>query len=285
VFAVSFAVAHIVEEGPLLSNPMLSKSKLLAETAVRDPHEAARMVRKKMTYVRSEIIARILRSNIIRVAEGNDAAHRMRLRAKSRSDVFSRAYGKLTWGGRESGSGAGSDLRATEVVRAQLTDLLHRHNVTSLLDAPCGDWNWMQHIDLTGIEYFGADIVPSVIAANQKKFERPGVSFAVADLTRDKLPSVEAVICRDCLVHVSYHDISEILANFRRTGATWLLVSTHPEVENNRNQFTGARWRRLNLQLPPFNFPDPVETLSDGGDVDPRQLSLWRMSDLPELAL
>jgi SAM-dependent methyltransferase len=264
---------------------MLSKSKRLAETAVRNPPEAARMVRSKIAYVRAEIIARILRSKIIRVAEGNDAAHRMRLRLTSRPDVFSRAYEKNTWGGRESGSGAGSDLRATEVVRTQLTGLLHRHKVTSLLDAPCGDWNWMQHVDLTGIEYLGADIVPSVIAANQQKFERPGVSFAIADLTRDNLPPAEAIICRDCLAHLSYHDISEILANFRRTGATWVLLNTYPEVENNRNQFTGARWRLLNLQLPPFNFPDPVEALSDGGDVVPGQLALWRMSDLPELAL
>jgi hypothetical protein len=141
----------------------------------------------------------------------------------------------------------------------------------------------MQHIDLTGIEYFATDIVPTVIAANQQNFERPNVSFAVAALTSDELPSVEAVICRDCLVHASYHDISKILANFRRTGVTWLLLNTFPEVENNRNQFTGARWRRLNFQLPPFNFPDPVETLSDGGDVNPSQLALSRISDLPEL--
>jgi SAM-dependent methyltransferase len=258
--------------------PLLSKLKLLAETAVRNPHEATRIVR-------SRIIRVMDRSKIIQVMEGYDTVHRLRLRVMSRTDVFARAYRNTTWGSQESGSGDASELRATEVVRAQLTDLLHRHNVTSLLDAPCGDWNWMQHIDLTGIEYFGADIVPTVIAANQQRFERPGVSFAVADLTRDRLSSVEAIICRDCLVHGSYHDISEILANFRRTGATWLLLNTFPEVENNRNQFTGARWRRLNFQLPPFNFPDPVEAIADGGDVTPSQLSLWRMSDLPALAL
>jgi len=247
----------------------LGELRLLAASAVRRPRAAALMVR----------------SRISRVAARYDTAHRMRLSVRSRTDAFSRAYEGSVWGSRESGSGTGSELRATGVVRAQLADLLRRHDVTSLLDAPCGDWNWMQHVDLTGIEYFGADIVPAVIAADRRRFERPGVSFAVADLTRDRLPSVDAVICRDCLVHVSYQDISAILANFRSTGASWLLLNTYPEVEINRNQFTGLSWRRLNFRLQPFNFPDPVDALSDGGDVDPSQLTLWRMRDLPELAL
>ena len=139
----------------------------------------------------------------------------------------------------------------------------------------------MQYIDLAGIEYFGVDIVPAVIAANQMKFERPGVSFVVADLTHDTLPAADAVICRDCFVHLSYQDISSVLANFRRTGANWLLLNTFPETRWNRNQFTGIRWRRLNFQLPPFNFPDPVEALSDGGEGNPCQLSLWKLADLP----
>ena len=260
----------------------MSKLTRLAEKAVHDPREAARIVRSKI--MRTKII-RFAESKTVHVAERYDTAHRLRLGLKSRTGVFSRAYKTFAWGSRESGSGTGSELRASEVVRAGLADLLRRHNIQSLLDAPCGDWNWMQHIDLTGIEYFGADIVPGVIAANQETFERPGVSFAVADLTRDKLPSAEAVLCRDCLVHVSYRDISAILGNFRRTGATWLLLNTYPEIQNNRNQFTGVRWRRLNFQLPPFNFPDPVEALSDGGDVNPSQLSLWRLRDLPELTL
>ena len=260
----------------------MSKLTRLAETAVQDPRLAARMVRHKIMGTK---IVRVAESKTLHVVERYETAHRLRSGLKSRTGVFSRVYETFAWSmSRESGSGDGSALRATEVVRAGLTDLLRRHNIQSLLDAPCGDWNWMQHIDLTGIEYFGADIVPAVIAANEK-FERPGVSFVVADLTRDKLPAAEAVLCRDCLQHVSYRDISAILANFRRTGACWLLLTNFPEVQNNRNQFTGVRWRRLNLQLPPFNFPDPIETLSDGGDVNPRQLSLWRLRDLPELML
>jgi hypothetical protein len=60
------------------------------------------------------------------------------------------------------------------------------------------------------------------------------------------------------------------------------LLNTFPETRWNRNQCTGIRWRRLNFQLAPFNFPDPVEALSDGG-ANPSELSLWNLADLPEL--
>ena len=72
-----------------------------------------------------------------------------------------------------------------------------------------------------------------------------------------------------------------ILENFRSTGATWLLLNTYPEVRRNMNQFTGKQWRRLNFRLPPFEFPEPMQMLPDGGEVDPSQLALWRLQELP----
>ena len=229
---------------------------------------------------RYRVLRQFKRYNIL---ERYNVLHRFRLGIMSRRDRFSLAYQDARWGSQESRSGTGSELRATEVIRANLAPLLRRHNIRTLLDAPCGDWNWIQHVDLSGIEYFGADIVPAVVAANRKKYQAPNISFLEADLTRDALPRTEAILCRDCLVHLSYQDISAILANFRRTDATWLLVNTYPEIKANRNQFTGIPWRRLNLQLPPFNFPPPIETLSDGGNVNPGQLALWRLQELPEL--
>ena len=181
----------------------------------------------------------------------SDLLQKLRIGLRSRSDIFSRAYENASWGSQESGSGVGSELMATEAVRANLAPLLGWHNIGALLDAPCGDWNWMQHVDLSGIEYWGVDIVPAVVAANRKKYQRSNVSFLVADLTEDELPRSEAILCRDCLIHTSYQDISAILANFKRTGATWLLLNTYPDVSKNRNQFTGRSWRRLTLSCRP----------------------------------
>jgi SAM-dependent methyltransferase len=209
------------------------------------------------------------------------AVHHLRWRVTSRKNLFSQVYETAGWDSTESGSGTGSELRATVDIRDRLSELLTRLDATSMLDAPCGDLNWMQHIDLPVEKYHGLDIVPSVIAENQRRFGNEQRQFAVADLTRDGLPKVDVVLCRDCLVHVSFQDAAAILENFKSTGATWLLLNTYPDVEANRNQFTGRNWRRLNMQLPPFNFPDPIESFPDGGEVDPNQISLWRLQDLP----
>ena len=81
--------------------------ELLAEKAVRNRRMAARIVRSK----------------IIRVVEGYDTAHRMRLRAKSRTEVFSRAYENIAWGSQESGSGTGSEHAPGERTAANLWPL------------------------------------------------------------------------------------------------------------------------------------------------------------------
>ena len=139
----------------------------------------------------------------------------------------------------------------------------------------------MQHIDLPIKDYYGVDIVPRVIEGNELRFGGEHRQFAVADLTRDTLPRADLILCRDCLVHISFQECAMILENFRSTGATWLLLNTYPEVRRNLNQFTGKQWRRLNVRLPPFEFPEPMEMLPDGGEVDPSQLALWRLQELP----
>jgi SAM-dependent methyltransferase len=245
----------------------MSTMKSLLDILAHDPRRVAGAVAKRVHQLGA-------RSN---------ALHTLRSRVKPRRDVFTRAYESDAWGSSESGSGTGSELRATADIRVSLPDLLSRLGATSLLDAPCGDWNWMRHVELPIEEYYGVDIVPGVIEANQAAFGGEHRHFAVADLTRDVLPKVDVILCRDCLVHVSFQDAGEILESFRRTGATWLLVNTYPEVEHNRNQFTGRHWRRLNLTLSPFAFPAPAELLPDGGDVDPSQLGLWRLRDLPRM--
>jgi hypothetical protein len=221
-----------------------------------------------------------------RPLERLEKAHQLRFRYTSRQDVFTRVYESAAWGSQESGSGTASELRATGNVREWLPDVLSRLGARSLLDAPCGDWNWMQHVDLSGLdEYYGVDIVRPVIEQNAAKFGGPRRHFSVADLTSDPLPRADAILCRDALVHVSYQDAAKILAGFAATGATWLLLNTYPEVSQNRNQFTGHRWRRLNFRLEPFEFPEPLEMVPDGGDVDPSQLSVWRLQELPPVRL
>lgn len=245
----------------------MSTLKSLISQVVQDPRRAAGAVAKRVHQLGA-------RSNTV---------HALRTRLRPRQDVFTKVYDSEAWGSSESGSGTGSELRATADIRVSLPGLLSRLEAKSLLDAPCGDWNWMQHVELPIEEYHGVDIVPSVIEGNRTRFGGEHRRFSVADLTKDDLPRADVILCRDCLVHVSYQDAGLILENFRRTGATWLLVNTYPEIEQNRNQFTGRHWRRLDFTLPPFSFPEATEMFPDGGEVDPSQLGLWRLQDLPRM--
>lgn len=73
----------------------------------------------------------------------------------------------------------------------------------------------------------------------------------VADITVNPLPTADLILCRDCLVHLSFAHIDAALANFRASGARWLLTTTFPMIEENVDCEDGD-WRALNLTLPPF---------------------------------
>ena len=98
------------------------------------------------------------------------------------------------------GSGEGSTLAATTGLRQALPSLLSELKVHTLLDIGCGDFTWMQHVDLEH-DYVGVDVVDSVIEKNKQLFERPGRIFAVADATVDDLPDADAVMCLS-LIHI-----------------------------------------------------------------------------------
>jgi len=211
--------------------------------------------------------------------------HNLAARLRPRGHVFESAYATGAWGSAETGSGVGSEVAETPDVRRYLSDILQRLQIRTFLDAPCGDWNWMRLVDLGGVEYVGADIVPEVIESNHARFAGPGIRFIVADLTRDPLPRADLILCKDCWVHLSFQDIAAVLENFRRSGATWLLVNSCSHPVDNVNKFTGLGWRHLDLQRRPFNFPPPLESRPDDKSRPSETVALWRLADLPQLAI
>ncbi|MBR0832848.1 class I SAM-dependent methyltransferase [Bradyrhizobium manausense] len=200
---------------------------------------------------------------------------------------FERIERTNLWGAATSVSGLGSENRATAAIREALPGLLQRLGARSLLDAPCGDAGWIGSMK-AGVDYTGIDIVPSLIAANTARAARGEVRgrFLVADATRDPLPRCDVILCRDCLVHLSFQNIVRAIARFRASGAQFLLATTFPEWDDNRDCEDGD-WRALNMTMPPFNWPSPRELINercdegDGGWRD-KSLGLWRLDELLE---
>ena len=191
---------------------------------------------------------------------------------------FARIHQTNLWGAAASSAGLGSEASATAAVAAALPVLLAGLGMTSLLDAPCGDTRWLPA--LPGIAVTGIDIVPAVI----DHALRSGGDFRLADITHDQLPRTDAVLCRDCLVHLSFANIGRAVTNFRASGATWLLTTTFTDWAENQDCADGD-WRALNFRHAPFGWPPPVATIDegctegDGGRAD-KALGVWRLADL-----
>lgn len=204
-------------------------------------------------------------------------------------ELFRRIYRTNHWSGDESVSGEGSGHDQTQVLKTALPELLARLDVDVLLDIPCGDFSWMQHVDLPVSQYVGADIVPELIEHNRRRYSDEHHRFVTLDLTSAPLPDADMLLCRDGLVHLSFADIQRALENLRKSSITYLLATTFPEEEENEDAATGD-WRPLNLQRPPFNFPDPMELIVEhctegGGRFQDKSLGLWRIDELPILDL
>lgn len=196
---------------------------------------------------------------------------------------FQQIYSDNLFAGTESVSGKGSSLAQTARLRDELPRLLDEFGVRTFLDAPCGDCHWIAKLDWKGVRYIGADVVPDLIAGNRERLAGRGMEFLVANLCADPLPSADMILCRDCWVHLDYRQIAACLRNFRRSGAQYLLATTFPRLDSNRN-LRMAIWRPLNLQAAPFRFPAPVRLIEEGcteeGNFADKSLGLWRLADI-----
>ena len=202
---------------------------------------------------------------------------RMREIRKGPEHMFTHIYRTNAWRGAESLSGKGSDLHNTVNIRSILPEILAELGVRSILDAPCGDFHWMQHVDLEGVTYIGGDIVAPLVVENQRRFGRPGREFRHLDITKDDIPKVDLIFCRDCLFHLSFADIDAALRNFRRSGSTYVMTTTLDFSGPNVDIPTGE-FRPLSLLIAPFRFPPPLRLVRE--EESAKHMGVWRLADI-----
>lgn len=200
------------------------------------------------------------------------------------SALFTQFYRINRWGSDETRSGTGSERSRMRQVVRDLNRLIRDRDfgIQSVLDAPCGDFNWMQDVRLDEIDYLGCDIVEDLIEVNSAKHGGWTRNFKKLDITADAVPKVDLILCRDALVHFSYKHVFAALSNFRASGSRYLLTTTFLKTKENVEIGTGW-WRPINLQRPPFSFPEPEEMLPDGESDDhyeDKVLALWDLRAL-----
>ncbi len=210
----------------------------------------------------------------------------------SSTRVFTSIYNYRLWEDGETASGDGSTLQQTERVRALLPALLRKYDVKTLLDAPCGDFHWMKELRLVedGLidRYMGTDVVHEIIEGARSRYAIPGrAEFFVSDLSKGPLPSVDLVLCRDCLVHLPLDVAVKVISSFKASGSRFLLSTHYPGLLKANKNIRMGNWRPLDLTLPPFSLPAPVEVINEGcseaRDFPQKSLGLWRLDDVPSL--
>jgi SAM-dependent methyltransferase len=134
-----------------------------------------------------------------------------------------------------------------------------------IVDLGCGDFEVARALlqRLPGFTYIGCDIVPELIAYNQRTNAGPGITFRQLDIVSDPLPEGDVCLVRQVLQHLSNADISVFL---RKVNHPLVYVTEgHPAVRVGpfnpdktvghevRFDWTTGKGRGVELDKPPFN--------------------------------
>jgi hypothetical protein len=199
--------------------------------------------------------------------------------------VFTGIYETNEWGSNASRSGPGSDDLQTRVVISELPKVLGLLGVRSILDCPCGDFLWMSRVELPNVHYIGGDIVQELVDQNIARFGTDRREFVRLNLITDRLPRTDAVLVRDCLVHLPNSMVRDALENIRSSGITWLIATTFPTRTANPDIPIGM-WRPINLEAAPFILGTPLHLIvegctEEGGAYADKALGVWRVDSIP----
>lgn len=186
--------------------------------------------------------------------------------------------------GIDSYSGRGSCVYTTEDVRKHIPIILNQYNIKSVVDSPCGDWNWMKELDLSGVSYIGYDVVEEVLENNKKKYGNDETIFQWKDLLNEDFnEKADLIICRDFLFHISTADALMLLKKFKASGSKYLLSTSFDKTTVNSDinpQDNGYGFRQINLLIEPFNMLNPIYSfLETHPDNAGRSMYLWKLNE------
>lgn len=196
----------------------------------------------------------------------------------------------------ETPNGPGCTIESTQQLRVWLPDMLERYGVKTMLDAACGDANWMRLVDLGDVDYLGWDSEAESVAICARRviegnwtgtsdptFERVNL------LTVPQVPKVDLILCRQFLQHLTNEHITAVLDKFKASGSRYLLTTHYPAADNDF-QYDPACWswfgymeRPLNLEWPPFSLGPKIEAFAEtpgpaGVISQPHELALWQIN-------
>jgi SAM-dependent methyltransferase len=164
--------------------------------------------------------------------------------------VFNRHYMTNAWIG--GGSGTGSTPEVTASYRDFLSKFLKENKIKSVVDLGCGDWQFSQLIDWTGIDYLGVD-VSGVVLENTKRFTKPGIRFLELNGTSGSLPGGDLLILKDVIQHWSNADVKAFLPNLSKFKYALITNGSHSGSNRTNSDDKVGGCRPVDLIADPFN--------------------------------
>lgn len=176
----------------------------------------------------------------------------------SNSEVFTYIYDSAEWGRDAYGKGSSGDGSNPEYAQEYiefLQNFLRHHNIKTVVDLGCGDWQIGRVIDWSGVHYLGIDVVSSVIRKNVRRFSSSNVSFIKADGIDYDLPQADLLLCKEVLQHLPHEDIQKIAQQFPKFKYCILVNDVDPVTLTSDNEdIVRGSLRCLDLTKPPFNL-------------------------------
>lgn len=181
--------------------------------------------------------------------------------------------------GLQSRSGPGSSLKATSAIRKNLNTFFSQYKIKSLVDAPCGDGNWIFKIENLPTKYLGFDIDPCNIERNRKQYKSK--KFICADVLVEKLPEVDVILSRDLMIHLPNQLVAKLLLNLIKSKPKYLILSNYRNCKKNIDLLVCGMYRPINLMRAPFFLETPLMEFQESCDKKlGRNLSVWKLEQI-----
>ena len=207
------------------------------------------------------------------------------VKIRTPTDFYNNAKWPPDTSRQRSASGEGSNLgHTTETSLRMIKETIHKFNIKSMIDIPCGDANWIfdsYETDTLPL-YVGLDVATNVLKVNKQRFaHHSNKQFHFWDATACEVPkfinasssndsiikeqqeqllsSFELVHVRDVIQHMTPTMGIQFFCNVFRAQPKVLITVTYPttttNVPNDEMDVANNPYKN-NLLLEPFNFPN-----------------------------
>jgi len=160
---------------------------------------------------------------------------------------FSKIYETNEWGG----SGSGSFPDNTVTYRNFITSFIQKQNIKKVIDYGCGDWQFSQLIDWSGVEYIGIDCVKTLIDRHNTNFKTTNINFEHVENLNDFFTYTgDLLLVKDVLQHWLNDEIVYFLDNIINNFNYILITNSCDQTQDWQDE--PARSRPLSCDFYPL---------------------------------